>query len=277
MKKRFFQYLAGPRQKEVVEFKKIEQEDGINFVTFKDNSRCNEELILSLNNHNWTNQLMAEVENHQNVWNFKEEWIGREEEKWAEDANGKKVCVQPFQPGKKKITPYPPKPSKSKFGQIDEIEEEAPKPKKEKQDFNDPVWLMMDKAKKFDTDVEMTLTISLPSKHLYNVADESFEEGGEKVIKYIIKNMDNEKIQNSLSNALKNAYRDDIKETHNDGLTGTVSMEDSPNRISTSKQQNKDDSKENDGIESYIPKTVESAKVSKPQLAKENNDEKSNG
>ena len=37
---------------------------------------------------------------------------------------------------------------------------------------------MMDKAKKFETEVEMNLTISLPAKSLYDVADESFEDGG---------------------------------------------------------------------------------------------------
>jgi len=72
--------------------------------------------------------------------------------------------------------------------------------------MNDPVWLMMDKAKKFDTDVEMSVTISLPTKSLYEVAKESFEEGGEKVIEYIINNLDNQKLKDSLKMALREAY-----------------------------------------------------------------------
>lgn len=84
---------------------------------------------------------------------------------------------------------------------------------------NDPIWLMCNSSKKFDTQVSLTLTISLPKKSFYNVAKESFENGGEKVVEYIIQNLDNQKIKDSLKVALLSAYDDSdpvkpvIKET----------------------------------------------------------------
>jgi len=205
---RFFQYLAGERQGEVVVFDHIEEDDNMVFICFKDKSRCNEELILPLNERNYTNQLMAEVENPTNIWKFDEKWVGRQEEKWSppeESPDGASHLVQPFSPGKKLVTPIPPRKSTGNFGKIDK-KVESPQEVAKQQNMNDPVWLMMDKAKKFDTDVEMSVTISLPTKSLYEVAKESFEEGGEKVIEYIINNLDNQKLKDSLKMALREAY-----------------------------------------------------------------------
>ena len=74
---RYFQFLAGPRNGEVVVFDKIEEEDGIVFVCFKDGSRCNEQLILPLNSHDYQSQLMAEVDSPSNVWVIETTWVGR--------------------------------------------------------------------------------------------------------------------------------------------------------------------------------------------------------
>ena len=72
----------------------------------------------------------------------------------------------------------------------------------------DPVWLMCNSSKKFDTEVNLSLTVSLPKKSLYNVAKESFEKGGEKVVEYIIQSLDNQKIKDALKIALLNSYED---------------------------------------------------------------------
>jgi hypothetical protein len=221
---RFFQYLAGERAGEVLVFDKVEEEDGIIFVTFKDGSRCNEELILPINETKWTTQLMAEVESPRNCWTLKEEWVGRQEEKWSapeEAPDGVSHLVQPFIQGRRKVTPIPPRPTKSAFGHLAHpISYSNDKPdtgtkvqqrdsnNESEVDRNDPVYLMMNQAKKFDTEVEMTLIVSLPTKSLYNVAKESFENGGEKCIEYIISNMDDKKLKDSLRSALKKAYLD---------------------------------------------------------------------
>ena len=203
--RRFFQFLAGERKGEVVVFDKIEEDEGIIFVCFKDGSRCNEELILPLNERKWSAQLMAEVDSPSNVWTFKEEWVGRQEERQEMDADGRMQIVQPFIEGRKKVTPIPPKPTKSSFGQVNSFSQGSNTNLSQGTNVqqrasndelgvvsNDPVYLMMDKAKKFDTVIEMNLIVSLPSKALYNVAEESFEEGGDKVIEYIIRNLDDQ-------------------------------------------------------------------------------------
>ncbi len=250
-KRRFFQYLAGERKGEVVEFDRIEEDDDMIFVKFKDGSRCNEELILPLNDKNWSNQLMAEISDPKNKWRFEEKWIGRQEEKWAENADGEKVCVKPFIKGRKKITPIPPKPVKAKFGKIDtsytdKREEKREEKKEEKHQLhNDPVWVMMEKAKKFSTEVSMTLTISLPSKSLYDVAKESFDEGGTKVIEYIINNIDDKLLKDSLRTALTNAYEDEID------------------------VKNKEDVQTNDDSKKDNYEVVEEPKIGDPQVASE--------
>lgn len=229
--RRFFQFLAGERKGEVVVFDKIEEDEGIIFVCFKDGSRCNEELILPLNERKWSAQLMAEVDSPSNVWTFKEEWVGRQEERQEMDADGRMQIVQPFIEGRKKVTPVPPKPTKSAFGQVDSfssgantnhsqganVQQRAPN-NELGMVSNDPVWLMMDKAKKFDTVIEMNLVVSLPSKALYNVAEESFEEGGDKVIEYIIRNLDDQKLKDSLRRALKEAYGNEFSKEIKDSF-----------------------------------------------------------
>ena len=208
---RYFQYLASERQGEVVVFDRIEEEDGDVFVCFKDGARCNEELILPLNERNAGNMLMTEVSDPNNIWKFKTEWVGREEERWETNKDGQKVCVQPFVKGRKKVTQIPPRKVNAKFGNVNkhiETSDINPKELEKLQHANDPVWVMMEKAKKFDTQVPMELTISLPSKALYNVAKESFEEGGKKVIEYIISNIDDKKLKNSLKVALYSSYED---------------------------------------------------------------------
>ncbi|HPI81605.1 MAG TPA: hypothetical protein PK122_00025 [Candidatus Paceibacterota bacterium] len=229
--RRFFQFLAGERKGEVVVFDKIEEDEGIIFVCFKDGSRCNEELILPLNERKWSAQLMAEVESPSNVWTFKEEWVGRQEERQEMDADGRMQIVQPFIEGRKKVTPIPPKPTKSSFGQVNSFSQGSNTNLSQGTNVqqrasndelgvvsNDPVYLMMDKAKKFDTVIEMNLIVSLPSKALYNVAEESFEEGGDKVIEYIIRNLDDQKLKDSLRRALKEAYGNEFSKEIKDSF-----------------------------------------------------------
>jgi len=211
---RYFQFLAGERKGEVVLFDKIEQEDGINFISFKDGSRCNEEFILPLNASDWEGKLMAEVSDHNNIWRITEEWVGRTEEKWETNKDGENVCVQPFVPGRKKIVAIPPRKTQSKFGLVTQVETHKQNNLIQDQNINtnDPVWIMLDKAKKFAINVPMELLISLPSKSLYNVAKESFENGSTKVIDYIISNLDNSKLKDSLKVALLSAYEDNDEE-----------------------------------------------------------------
>jgi len=231
MEQRYFQWIAGERRGEVVIFDKIVQEDGEVYIQFKDNSRINENLVAELNIFDLSNKMMAEVSDPNNIWKFKEEWVGREEEKWETNGDGEKVCVQPFVPGRKTIKLLHPQKivKNSKFGNIENTPEQLNNNIKDtnksqniikevtsetsegevKEDLstkNDPVYIMMEKSKKQDVDIKMTLTISLPSKNLFNVAKESFDDGEEKALNYITENINTENIKNSLKMGIKEMY-----------------------------------------------------------------------
>jgi len=218
--KRYFQWIAGEKIGEIKTFNKIEYEDGINYIVFDDGTRINEEFVAPINQRDLTGKFMAEIDDPQNCWNFKEEWVGKEEEKWEKNADGVLVCVDPGNPGRKVVHLIPPKftPKPSKFEQNlqekeeQEKQEKQEKPKTEEMNENvfdkttDPVYILISKSKKEDVDVEMTLTISLPSKSLYDISKNSFDQGDKKFIEYIIENISISKIKDSLKIAIKNMY-----------------------------------------------------------------------
>jgi len=227
---RFFQFLQGERRGEILSFDHIEREDDMVFVTFTDGSRCNESLIIPINQKTYSDELMAEIDSPNNGWGFRDEWVGRQEEIWADQnsngdrpASGERVCIQPFAEGRKKTIPTPPKQTKSRFGQIERsigpeiitnvIPEQSltvvhSAPSAPIQDTTDPIYIMCEKSKKFDVDVNMSINISLPKKSLYNVVKESFENGSEKFIEYIISNIDNNIIKEGLKKSLLEAYEE---------------------------------------------------------------------
>ena len=236
MNNRFFQWIAGARRGDGMVMDSIVEEDGTVYLTFKDNSRIDTGLVAEINTTDLTGKMMAEVESPTNIWRFVESGGGedrvRYETDWesqtkyeipsaediaAADLTGTSGVVQPRKK-LKKIDLVPPRPTTNKFGKIANSADMAQvqvsgtlpnQPEQQQQpklNLNDPVWLMMDKAKKFDTEVPMEITISLPSKALYNVAKESFDDGGKKVIEYIIASMSDEMIKKSLKRALTIAY-----------------------------------------------------------------------
>ncbi len=207
---RYFQWLTFDKQGQIMIYDRIEEEDGIIYVVFKDGSRCNEALIAELNSTMIEGKLMAEIESTSNIWTFKTEVVGREEERWEENAEGEKVCVQPLVPGKKKVIPIPPRPTKSRFGDIKQSVEQGPiqhsEPQKPVENLNDPVYLLCAQSKKKETDINLVITLALPDKNLYNVVKTSFEKGDEKVCEYIINNLDMSYLKDRLKLALKEMY-----------------------------------------------------------------------
>ena len=219
---RFFQFLAGERNGEVLVLKDIIDDDGMVLLEFRDNSRCNEELVLPLNDRNYTDQLMAEVSDPTNVWKFDTKYIGREEERWSlpeNSADGKAYLVQPFKEGRKSITPSPPRKVNSNFGNItarnttpESTREAISETPGKLVPSGDPVYGIMEAAKKFPTPVEVEISIMLPKKSLFEVADESFEDGGKKVVEYIIENLDISDLKEALRRSLHDAYGQPLQE-----------------------------------------------------------------
>ena len=250
--RRYFQFLAGPRRGEVLIMDSIESEDGEIYVKFKDDSRINETFIAQLNQKVVTEKVMAEIDSPSNCWRFNEKVEDNKPrlEKDAQtgeiyeipnvddmvhaDLTGETGVVQPRKK-KKAIELVPPRPtpaSHSAFGAIqasfntpvvdndNPVQNTKVKPTQpnavQQANTGDPVWLMCNSSKKFETEVNLTQTISLPKKSFYNVVKESFEDGGEKVVEYIIQNLDSQKIKDALKVALREAYDDapePVKET----------------------------------------------------------------
>lgn len=236
---RYFQWLAGDRRGEVLVLNDIVEEDGMEFLTFKDQSRINSEFVAEINQHIVDGKLMAEIDSPRNTWSFKEtvskDDKPRVEQDWESqvkyevptadeiahaDLTGEGGVVKPV-PKKKKIELIPPRKTHNKFGKIattnDLMEEpkdpitpqpqvEQTTPQKSTVNSDDPVYIMMEKAKKVDTEVEMSLTISLPSAHLFDVVRDSFEDGDKKALEYIIENIDITDIKEALKAGIEEMY-----------------------------------------------------------------------
>ena len=234
MDNRYFQWIAGERKGEVVVFNDIVVEDGMTFVTFKDNSRVNSDLIAEINETSLTNKMVAEVESPSNIWRFEEVKIPGEtdgprvEQDWESQVKYEIPSVEEIIADggtpvkrKKKIKLIPPRPTKNKFGKIATTDDLAATynesintqqqvaqttPVEPAVNVSDPVYIMMDKSKKVDTEVNMTLTISLPSSHLFDVVRDSFDDGANKALEYIIENIDISDIKLALREGIKEMY-----------------------------------------------------------------------
>lgn len=222
--RRYMQWLVGERQGEVVIFDHVEEDDGLIFICFRDKSRINESFVAPINQTDATGKLMAEIDHPNNVWKFEtkivgDETGGRVEKDWESQvayeipsvteiaSDGQKVPVK-----RKQITLIPPRrsaPKTSNFGNIvNQPVQQAPLPSTllSNLDKTDPVYILISKSKKFDSEIEMFLTISLPAQNLYNIAKESFDEGDSKFIDYIVSDINNKDIINALRDAIKNMY-----------------------------------------------------------------------
>lgn len=81
---------------------------------------------------------------------------------------------------------------------------EQPKPKNE----TDPVYILMSKAKKMDIEIKMEMVVSLPQPSLYQIAKDSFEDGGEKFINYIVDEITVNEIKDALKKAIFSMYEE---------------------------------------------------------------------
>lgn len=70
----------------------------------------------------------------------------------------------------------------------------------------DPVRILVNSCKKHDTPVEMTINMKLPSKYIYNIAVNEFEDGLDKFINCIVDGIDTKMIIEQLKDALRLAY-----------------------------------------------------------------------
>lgn len=113
-----------------------------------------------------------------------------------------------------KVTSEPavPEPASEPVSMPVEAETVTPEPvvprqeEKHEKRANDPIAILVDSCKKHSTSIPLTLTIDLPMKSLYNIANEEFEDGGDKFISYIVNGINTDVIIEALKGALKSAY-----------------------------------------------------------------------
>lgn len=79
---------------------------------------------------------------------------------------------------------------------------EQPKPK---HSF-DPVRILVETCKKHDTEIDLTLSIKLPARSMYMIADSEFENGGDKFIDFVVDDIDVSMIVEAVRQQLKHTY-----------------------------------------------------------------------
>lgn len=79
-------------------------------------------------------------------------------------------------------------------------------PKKIAVPITDPVHILVNTCKKHDTEISMTINVSLPGKSTYNFAKSEFEGGADKFIEILASTIDTSSISDSIKKALKDAY-----------------------------------------------------------------------
>lgn len=87
--------------------------------------------------------------------------------------------------------------------------------KKEPVEFN-PVKILYDKCKKNETDIDLTLTVYLPSTAMFELADSEFENGGKDLIDYILKDVKTNMIKSALKESLMEYYFGGFGDDEND-------------------------------------------------------------
>lgn len=78
---------------------------------------------------------------------------------------------------------------------------------------NDPVKILVDTCKKHETEIALSIKLNLPSKTVYNIAANEFDDGGKKFIHYITSDIDVSNIIHAIEVALTESYTDSEKET----------------------------------------------------------------
>ena len=71
----------------------------------------------------------------------------------------------------------------------------------------DPIGMLIEKANKTASIISMDLSVNLPSKSLFNVINENFDDGADRFIELILDEIDYKIIKESLKDALLNAYK----------------------------------------------------------------------
>lgn len=87
-----------------------------------------------------------------------------------------------------------------------EVKDEPKTEPQPQQNCFDPVSILVNTCKRYETDVDLTVTINLPSRAMFEIADKEFENGGAKFIDCVVKDISTKMIVESIKDALNDYY-----------------------------------------------------------------------
>jgi hypothetical protein len=245
-KNRYFEWIDGESIGEVMLLESIEEIEGEYYFHFNNGDTCAEKYIspMTTNAHELNGKFIVEIDSPTNVWTFDEienkkftdhetgveydvpslhDMLYSHSGKQSSlNGNTKKKIVPP----KKNPLCILPLPTIDEYGnnfnedtvttikqktheenlaivsESNKMEKVTENPKKS----FDPVKIIVDSCKKHSTDIDISITINLPAKSMYVIAESEFENGGDKFIDYVVEDIDVTMIINTLKEQLKKSY-----------------------------------------------------------------------
>lgn len=195
MEAQLYQWLKTDKAGDYVYEDKIEEEDGITYIKFTDGSQVNAELL---------GEYVIKVDSEDDGFDIKEEIIHDMTKAKLQDGgeveipgvmHGQKKVTMVKKPGGKRKKPTPPPTKMVREG-------EKPKPAV----ATDPVIILLEKAKKEKHTYDIELNVDAISTQLFGVVKDTFDDGEEKALDYIVSLIDMDKLKEQLKEKLKEVY-----------------------------------------------------------------------
>lgn len=236
---KYFQWLDGDKIGKIVKYVSTEIEDGELYLSFSDGSRCNRNYVALLNEFNISNKYISHISGLDNAWDIYYEEIPEVIEKYDTDVDGVRHCVQPYEPSRKIKRVRQPK-----FYHIQEDEYEtfdtptinSREHKQSEGTYKESdnshielnhvddvrvnelsinnvnreisaIEILCEKAKKVESEFNVSITVNIPHKSFYDVIDSSFENGGDDVINYIMEHINSKDVYEAIKTGLTSIYK----------------------------------------------------------------------
>jgi len=206
MEAQLYQWLKTDKAGDYVYEDKIEEEDGITYIKFTDGSQVNAELL---------GEYVIKVDSEDDGFEIKEEIIHDMTKAKLQD--GGEIEVPGIMHGQRKVTMVKKpggkrkKPTKPQNPVVNH-EKTAVKEELSKL-VSDPVIILLEKAKKEKHTYDIELNVDAISKQLFGVVKDTFDDGEEKALDYIVSLIDMDKLKEQLKEKLKEVYNGEGNDT----------------------------------------------------------------
>lgn len=241
-KTRYFEWVAGEDIGEICILSHVEVEDGETYLHFTNGDVCNILFVspMTTDKNDIKNKFMVEISGPSQAWKLEDplpkvytDYESKEtiEIPSLDDMLNNKTKGPKLVPPQVKITTAPSLPTVEEWGIVNKVVETKPviqepvvipvvetvkpevvpepkpvqKPETQQNCF-DPVSILVNTCKRHETDIDLTITINLPSKSMYMIADSEFEKGGDKFIDCVVKDISTKMIVESIKASLKDYY-----------------------------------------------------------------------